>query len=143
MSARSSMIKAIVDTNIFISGLLCGGFPQKLLDAWEDGEFQLITSDKIIEELVSVLDEPRFDETIDEDASARLITLIKRNAIIVHPTHAIRICRDPKDNMIIETALAAKADTIVSGDKDLLELGKYQDIKILAPKDFWDLLPKK
>ena len=142
MFAKSSMIKVIVDTNIFISGLLCGGFPQKLLDAWEDGEFQLITSDKIIEELISVLDEPRFDDTIDEDDSARLISLIKRNAMIVHPAHNIHVCRDPKDNMIIETAVAAKADMIVSGDKDLLELGQYQAIKILSPKEFLGMLKK-
>ena len=134
------MIVAIVDTNIFISGLLCLGSPHQILDAWENNRFRLAIPDELLEELIAALDKPRLAKSIDEEASDRLISFIKKNARIVKLSHKIHACRDIKDNMVIETAIAAKADMIVSGDKDLLSLDAYRAIRIITPRKFIEMI---
>ena len=56
------------------------------------------------------------------------------------PSQPVSACRDLKDNAVLEAACAAGADCIVSGDRDLLDLGEYRSIPILTPRQFADLL---
>jgi putative PIN family toxin of toxin-antitoxin system len=58
------------------------------------------------------------------------------NAVFFSPTEIINICRDPKDNMFLELAIAADASCIISGDNHLLELHPFRDIPILTAAEF-------
>jgi len=62
--------------------------------------------------------------------------LIRKKAQVVNPAHKITLCRDPRDNLVLECALAGKADFIVTGDEDLLVLKKFKSISIITPKNF-------
>ncbi|MDH5717573.1 MAG: putative toxin-antitoxin system toxin component, PIN family [Spirochaetia bacterium] len=62
--------------------------------------------------------------------------------IITHDKPAVRVCRDLDDDNILSLAKASKSSMIITGDKDLLILKKYKNIKILTPRDFWDEVRK-
>ncbi|MFH1617782.1 MAG: putative toxin-antitoxin system toxin component, PIN family [Candidatus Margulisiibacteriota bacterium] len=125
--------RAVLDTNVFISALKKGKL-RKILDLWMEDRFDVLVSDKIIKEVFEVLKRPKFNfSSLDIE---ELGTLIFERARIFNSEETIRICDDPDDNKFIECAVAGKANFIVSGDKDLLRIQEYQEIRIIAPSDF-------
>lgn len=128
------MIKAVIDTNILISGLIWGGSPKKCLDLYLiQNAFQLILSPEIVHEFQSKLRLKFFIPAPIVDKWVQDITLF---AQLVIPVYKTIICRDAKDNMILDTALSGNADYIITGDKDLLTLHMFGNVTILTPKAF-------
>lgn len=93
-------------------------------------------SNEMLEELAEVLSRPKFKEIISYKQIKELFSLIDGYAVIVSPQQKIDICRDKKDNFLLEVALEAKAEYLVTGDNDLLVLNNFRGINILKPKDF-------
>lgn len=129
------MIRAVVDTNVFISGVFWKGSPLKVLEAWIDGKFKLITTTEILVEYERVL------ETISQKTKfsdhKRILELVKLNAEMVNPIAFTRpVCRDKHDDKFLAAAIGGGAQYIVTGDADLLILDAYHDIKIKKPKAF-------
>ena len=128
----SRKFKVVIDTNIFISGILFGGNPLKVLRFWQKGKIELVISPELEAEILRKL--KAFE------ASEELLTnwkkLIEENSILVLPRGKIKLSRDPKDNFLLAAALEAKADYLITGDKDLLILGKIGVTKILKPTQF-------
>jgi uncharacterized protein len=133
------VIRAVLDTNTIVSGVGWGGPPGAVLDAALDGRYELITSPALLAELRRVLSYPKL-QTVVGDAD-ELIKLLALAAIVVTPTETVTISRDPDDDRLIEAALEADADVIVSGDQDLLTLGRIGHIQILTPREFLEYLP--
>lgn len=133
------MIRAVLDTNTIVSGVGWGGPPGAVLDAALDGRYELITSPALLTELRRVLSYPKL-QTVVGDAD-ELIKLLALAAIVVTPTETVTISRDSDDDRLIEAALEADADVIVSGDRDLLTLGRIGHIQILTPREFLEFLP--
>jgi len=111
---------AVMDTNVFVSGLLGGGTTSALLDAWLDQRFDLVTSRELLEELADVISRPRFSGLILADERNGLLELIFQQGIIVESTIETPLCRDPKDYPVMAAAIAGHADFLVTGDADLL-----------------------
>ena len=134
------MIRAVVDTNIVISGLFFGGTPYKVVKAAIDRKFLHLLSAPLINEIERVMRSKKFGLS-PEEASV-LTTLFFERATIVVPTSTINaIPRCPGDNRVLECAVDGNAQYIVTGDrKDLLSLGKFQSIPIISAKDFLQLL---
>jgi len=131
--------KAVIDTNIFVSAhLVPNGNPAKVVDSWvEDDGYELILSKPIVEEIIKVLHR----KEIKVERIGRLLSLISQKATMVTPEKEISVIKDdPDDNKFLECAVKSKADYIVSGDKHLLDLGGYEGIKILTPKEFLGIL---
>ena len=129
-------MRAVLDTNVLISALFYpGGPPHKILEAVLAGEFRNATSPDLLTELTRIL---RGKFHLDEDDAERTISLISRNSELVYPVARINIIReDEADNRVLECAVTAKADRIVTGDrKHLIPLKIYQGISILSPSDF-------
>ena len=136
------MPKAELDTNVFVSGLrIKNGKPARIIDLWREEYFQLVASDKIFEEYLSVLSRPVLKIDI---ADVKAIThYINLKAEIVQPRQKIRVIKDdPSDDKFVECAAAAKADFIVSGDKHLLTLGAFGDIKIVSVSEFLETIAR-
>ncbi|MBU0757356.1 MAG: putative toxin-antitoxin system toxin component, PIN family [Nanoarchaeota archaeon] len=93
-----------------------------------DGDFRLLTSVHIIEE---VIDELRNKFKFPEENIQELIDIIFTYYDIIDPKSRYLIVRDTKDNKILECAFDGNADFIVTGDKDLLVIGQFKQIKIL------------
>ena len=127
----------VIDSCVWISAIQFGGTPLEALDR-AMGQFQIALCQPILTEIHSVLHgkfhwrEAAIDETLAEYAL---------ETSMIHVTGALRgICRDPNDDMVLECAVKAGADLIVTGDKDLLAVGNYEGIRILTPREFLQLL---
>ena len=127
-------MKVVADTNIYVSAIIFGGKPQTILELAHDGLFDLFVSDDILVETARVLRDKfhRTPEQLQADVMA-LDALTTR----VHPTERIAaVTSDPTDDRILECAVAAACDRIVSGDADLLRMGSFRGIKILKVSEF-------
>ena len=108
-------MKAVLDTNIFISGIFWKGSSNKVITDWKNGKFTLVTSLEVVSEIIKVLKD--FKIKLSDDMIKEWVDLIVRNSIIVEPKDKIYIVKDdPKDNIFIETAVAGNADYIISQD---------------------------
>jgi putative PIN family toxin of toxin-antitoxin system len=130
--------RVVLDTNVLVSALVFGGKPRKVVELLSHGRIEVVMSEEILTELRrNVLG--KFTDFVNELAQMEM--LLEQDAELVRLGGlSITICRDPDDNRILETAVIGECGYIVSGDKDLLVLGKYENIRILKPADFFDML---
>jgi len=135
-SSSSAAPRAVVDTNVFVSGLIGSLNATAIIAAFRAREFILVLSVDLLSELERVLSRPKFRARLNEREIEELATLIKHRGLLVEPSGELDLCRDPKDNWLLEAATEGEADMIVTGDEDLLVLGEFADIEILRPADF-------
>ena len=129
-SNTSTEIRVCLDTNILVSALLFGGKPEEILDLAARKQIKIISSPVILMELKQVLTD-KFMWT-DNDAKQSLKSLMTILTLVV-PRHKINKIKYGPDNRILECALLAKTDYIVSGDKKhLLPLSEFEGIKIIT-----------
>lgn len=118
------MKRVVADTNILVSALQFGGKPKHLFDLAIDGQIDLVISEAILAESLRVL-RNKFNRTLDwigeADQQLRVI------ARLVEPTESLQVIEaDPTDDRILECAVAADAEVLVSGDRHLLSLGSFE-----------------
>ena len=135
------MIRAVLDTNLLISYLLTNGDTiSQIIAHWEVGSFTFLQSPQILEELIGVLYRPKLQPYLKSNPQV-LIDLIEAEAEFVTGKLALPgACRDPKDDKFIACAVEGNARYIVTGDKDLLDLGAYEHIQIVTVREFLTLL---
>jgi putative PIN family toxin of toxin-antitoxin system len=130
-------MKIVIDTNIVISGTFFGGFPRKILEAVVRDKVEAYANTKIINEYLDIVKEMITDRGGNLDVNILSPFIDKLN--VVKPMSKIKISRDKDDDKFIECAIDSNALYVVSGDKDLLDIVKYQRISIIAAKDFYNL----
>jgi len=134
------MVKAVVDTNVFISGLLLKkSLPRKIFLLLKEKKFELSISPLIFAEILRTLNKPKIRKLVSLEDCKELIVFLESVATFVFPKEKISLCRDPEDNIILECASAGKVDKIVTGDTDLLSLKSFRGISIVTPKEFLKL----
>ena len=128
------MNRATADSNIWVSGLNWYGKPHELLNLARDGTIELAISDAILDEFSRILhDKLEWSADRLHSMRAEVATFTKR----VSSTETLDVVKaDPNDNRILECAVAAGSDVIVTGDAHLLQLGTYRAIKIMKVADF-------
>jgi uncharacterized protein len=126
--------RVTLDSNVYLSGFVFGGKPKRVLEMAIDGEIEVAVSDPIIQEVRRHLlgkfgwSEPRAAEAVES---------ITEFAKHVTPTEAIdTVPTDPDDNRVLECAVSAGSQTIVTGDDDLLRLVAFRGIEIVRVADF-------
>lgn len=136
------MVVAVADTNVLVSAIANPvGIPATVLAAARDEFFALALSEYILEELQSVLVRPYFTARVSSTERKAGIENLYSLATLVVPDPTVRgVSRDPKDDAVLGTAVAASAAYLVTGDADLLALGRYGDLAIVAPRAFLALL---
>jgi putative PIN family toxin of toxin-antitoxin system len=133
-------VRIVLDTNVLISALAFpGSKPDQVLRRVRRGEIELFISPFILAELDRVLREKFGFSKKETEARVRVV---RSMAHLIHPTEQINVVTAKEDdNRILECALAAQAEFLVTGDKEhLLPLGSYRDTRIVAPAHFLDLL---
>ena len=131
----------VIDTNVVISGTFFGGFPRKILEAVVNDKVNAYANTKIIKEYLDIIKEMIIEKggKLDENILSPFIDKLN----VVKSTSRIKISRDKDDDKFIECAIDSKSLYIVSGDKDLLDIVEYQNIKIITAKDFYNQYLKK
>src|SRR5712692_5835981 len=137
-------MRAVVDTNVIVSAAINPtGPPYAIVRAWRRGQFELVTSAELQEEIGRVWTRAHVSRLIFWSAEQleEFRTALRRDALVVAPGRRLDIISaDPSDNRVLEAAVEAAADYIVSGDHHLLELGEYEGIRIVTPARFAALL---
>ena len=128
-------MRVVLDTNVLVSALISSaGPPGQLLSAVKHGDLALLTSEYQLEELREVLGREKMRRYIRPDEARDLIDNLETTGSLVRELPECELSPDPADNPILATAIAGKADLIVSGDKaDMLALGHADDIEIVNP----------
>lgn len=132
-------MRAVIDTNILLRALIKPqGTVAPILDRLREGDYVLLYSTEILEEVVDVLGRSRFRNKYgirDRDIEALLALLVLRGEKVV-PSQRIEACRDPKDDKFLEVAVEGRAEILVTGDQDLLVLSPFQGIPFVTPAEF-------
>ncbi|MFH1436346.1 MAG: putative toxin-antitoxin system toxin component, PIN family [Pseudomonadota bacterium] len=127
-------MKVVFDTNIFVSALaIPGGRAEKAVLRIIEGHDQLFISKDILDELLSVLAR-KFSRDMEE--LSRAAFNISEMAEMIKVGKRLKVFRDDPDNRVLECAVAGGADLIVTGDKEMLSLKKYQDVTIISLKHY-------
>jgi uncharacterized protein len=128
------MLRVVLDTNIVVSGLLSPrGSPAAILDAATSKQFRCFASDSLIEEYRDVL--TRSDLGLDPRRMAKFMKDFRKVALLVVPRVRVSAARDTDDNMVIECALEARADFVVTGNTRDFPLS-FRGVRIVTPRDF-------
>jgi putative PIN family toxin of toxin-antitoxin system len=127
-------VKAVLDTNVVVSGIFFAGVPGRILNAWRDGKFKLVTSPGVLEEyrrVVAELSSPA--PSLDVREILDVLTIhseLVEDRTLEHP-----ICRDHDDDKFLACAASARA-LLVSGDKDLLAADRSLGVRVMTPRAF-------
>ncbi len=131
-----SLVKpqVVIDTNVWISGLVFGGTPEKIVRLFIEGQIIVVVSEELLTELRRKITQ-KFSLFVPQ--LALFEASIREEALLVKlGATPIAVSRDADDDKFIETAMVGRAEYIISGDKDLLTLESYEEIKILKPAEF-------
>lgn len=128
-------LKIVMDTNVFISGVFFSGPPYQILKAWQEGEFELVVSQEILDEYRRV-GEIMSTEHPQVDLNP-ILTFVIGHAKVYQPVELGEpVCEDPDDDKFFACAIASGSRVIISGDKHLLKVSGYQGIEVIKPRDF-------
>ena len=134
-------MRVVLDTNVWISAVVYGGHPQEIVQAATAGMIDVFVSEALMEELQAVLRRPQFGLRLQfvQNTIAELGALVHW---VVPEKHHQLVDEDPSDNVVIDCAVSAEADYIVTGDKHLLRLGKCGATHIVTPEAFTNSLSR-
>ena len=137
-------MRVVLDANIYISSLISSqGNPATIINRWLSGEFDVLLSQPIIDEISRVTGYERLQKKYQKIRERRLefIELISKQSIWSESTETLAIVKaDESDNRYLEYAIAGGATYVVTGDEHLLSVGNYQGISIITPAVFVTLL---
>lgn len=125
--------RVVLDTNILVSALIYGGKPEQIYDLALDKQLTAVISPILLSELTEILIK-KFKFELSRIEQLEKIT--KNNFTVVNPSKIITLVKDDDDNRVLEAALEGGCDYIVTGDRDLLDLKMFKNIKIVPPEVF-------
>jgi putative PIN family toxin of toxin-antitoxin system len=125
--------RVVIDTNVLISGLLLAtSTPAQAVDKAVTNA-QLVATMETLRELIEKLHSPKFDRYVRNERRDALLERVTSLVEIIDVLQTIRASRDPKDDKFLEAAVNGRADVIVTGDTDLLDLNPFRGIAIVTP----------
>jgi uncharacterized protein len=127
-------VRVVLDTNVVVSALIWGGTPERLIELAGDGVLDLFTTEALLAELAGILGRSKFAQKLEQKnlSAAEIVAGYRELAATVEPASIeVATLRDPDDQAVIACAIAARAEFIVSGDRDLLALKAHGSIRIV------------
>ncbi len=132
-------MRVVLDTNLLLSALISSGsVPDQVYRAWEDGVFDLLTSEWQLEELRRASRYPKLRRYIKPHEAEVMVGGLRLGALVLAELPEVDVAPDPDDNPLLATALAGEADYLVSGDKSILGLERLENARILTARSFLD-----
>lgn len=131
--------KIVLDTNIWISGIIWGGLPGEVLSKLEKDRWGIYVSPSILEEIDRVLDHSKIQKVLNRVGKKKgeVLTRVLSMSLLVRPSEKLNIItEDPPDNMFLECAVEAKVEYIVTGNSHLKVLRFFRQVKIVTSREF-------
>lgn len=132
---QNKVSRIIIDTNLWISFLITKDFT-KLDEIIFSGKGVLVFSKELLDEFLEVAKRPKFRRFFSLDDIEEMLETIDEYADFVNVQTKTDVCRDPKDNFLLSLSVDGKADFLLTGDKDLLDLTKFVETRIITISDF-------
>lgn len=133
-----SRIKIVIDSNVYISAILFGGKPEKIVELARLDIVEAFVTVPILEEVLRVL---QYKFGWNKGMLGEAAATMPEAAMLIEPTEKISVIqKDRADDKILEAAVASGADFIISGDSHLLELKRFRSIKIVDATEFLHLI---
>jgi putative PIN family toxin of toxin-antitoxin system len=132
------MLKVTLDTNVLISGTFWEGEAYKIIQLIDQKEIKCYLSKKILEEYNKVLHSDEILEKVEDHhlkIKSAIIKVVEMCSIVEPKTKVMAVLDDPDDNKILECALEAKVDYVVTYDEHILKLKEFEGIKLIQPKE--------
>ena len=128
-------MKVVVDTNVFVSAVLFGGIPGRILDMWRDGDIDLLLTPKILSEYEDIVHRlhvryPR----VDPEPIVSLV--IRRGVFVADEELSQPVSIDLDDDKFLAAAIAGESKIVVSGDKHVRDVSGYRQVEVLTPAQF-------
>ena len=138
-------MRVVLDTNVLVAFLLTRGHTvSTILDSWERGDFDLLTSPTLIAEVRRTLEKPALRQRVRPEAARALLESLAEDAILTPGDLELPgITPDPDDDAVVACAVEGDADYIVSRDNHLLGLGEYEGVHVVEPAEFVQVLARK
>ncbi len=126
-------MRLVLDTNVVASALLWGGVPRVLLQSRREQRVMLFTSTPLLAELTDILGRRKFEKKIAASLMSvdQLVDRYSDLTLMVRPIAVTGVAPDPDDDVVIGTALAARAELIVTGDKGLLSVNAHLGVRVV------------
>ncbi len=130
-------MRVVLDTNVIMSGLLFGGMPGRIVEAWRRGRIEVVLTPAVLTEYERVAE--ALSNRYPEVAITALLQILASLAIRVDDRELSEsVCEDPDDDKFLACALSGHARLVVSGDKALVATSGYRGIKVVTPRVFID-----
>jgi len=137
-------MKVVLDANVLVSALIKSGQSRKLLSKIIEKKVQLVLSRGILEEFLEVTEDPRIKKYVDENDVIAFLRVVGSIATTVKVRSKFKMVKeDPDDDVILRTTYDGKAVFIVSGDKHLLSLREFRNIRIVTVNQMLEILERK
>ena len=130
--------KVVLDTNIWISIFFNKTLSREFGDLFRSGKIEIFVSKEILKEIARILEYPKIKSILEMSGitSREILNEILRLSKVTNPKKKLEIVKEnPEDNVFLECALESGADYVVSGDKRLLNLKKFGEIKIISSRE--------
>ena len=128
--------RVVIDTNVLISGLFSATSMPALAVEKAVTKAQLVATTETLRELIEKLQSSKFDRYVRREQRDALLERVASLVEIIDILQPIRASRDPKDDKFLEAAVNGRADLIMTGDKDLLDLAPFRGIAIVTPAEY-------
>lgn len=128
----SNRVRYVFDTNVIISALLFEN--SKPAQAFLNGE--VLLSLDLLEELNEVLGRKKFNKYVTNEEREEFLEALIERAVLIEIVENVQECRDPKDDKVLELALNGEAQYIITGDRDLLILNPFRNVRVITVEDF-------
>jgi len=128
--------RVVIDTNVLISGLFSTTSTPALAVEKAITKAQLVATSETLRELIEKLVLPKFDRYVARDRREALLQRVASLVEIIEVLQPVRASRDPKDDKFLEAAVNGRANVLVTGDRDLLDLNPFRGISIVTPADY-------
>ncbi|MFQ5710872.1 MAG: putative toxin-antitoxin system toxin component, PIN family [Candidatus Geothermarchaeales archaeon] len=138
-SSRKRRVRVVLDGNVWVSAIVWGGIPARIVGAAEEGAIEILLSEEILVEINRILKYGRLRGIYEEAGVKReeIIAVLSRIGRFVDVTTKLDVVKeDPTDNAFIECAVDGRAGYLVSGDGHLLSIREYKNVKVVSAKDF-------
>ncbi|MCI5122568.1 MAG: putative toxin-antitoxin system toxin component, PIN family [Candidatus Electrothrix sp. AUS4] len=132
-------MRVVIDTNIWISFLI-GRTLAGLSEAILNDKIKILFSEELLDELIEVLQRPKFKKYFSQDDITELLSLLHAKTEQIDITTRFSDCRDSKDNFLLDLCVSGNADYLITGDEDLLVMNPFQGVEIVTYRLFQDIL---